>query len=194
MVRLKFPKRTLVVLAGTFIIFGIALLVNAVMTAPTHGELTSHTLVSTTSPDGSTVPLRTNSYQLQIPVGYTQQAGTPIGPGLMDNKVFFGHTRTNMGSSKLAITLKSLPPEGLSGDSTYRLFVAQPDTYKLEAMVYGEQHIALATKQNTTTYEEVALCPYKQRLLTIALSSTTATSTEIHQDMEVLLSNISWKN
>lgn len=193
MIPFKIQRRVFAVAIGVIILTGFIALMRDIMLSPARGTPTSKTLVSAQSNHTATEPLVTPYYELQVPLRYAKQANVPTPAGLLDTKQFIGRLRSGSGSSQLAISVKKLTVEGLSGDSAFRSYTSRPQSYTIETETYKAMEVAIANKQTGSPYEVVAFCPYKDKLMTIALSAATATKGELYQDMQELLEGLSWK-
>jgi hypothetical protein len=169
------PKHPRLIATGssilTFIILGVIIIHD--LTAPVHGTII-HTTAGLKVIKASQTPIvapdvtSKNSYfSLTLPAGFTPQANSATPAGLLFYEMSLKHSLD--GTLIVSITVKNLPPGGVSGDSSFETRVVQPTQYQASSISVAGDMIAVSSA--TVNDGVVAFWPHKSYEATISVTT-----------------------
>lgn len=94
-------------------------------------------------------------------------------------------------TSRLGLTIESLPAGGVTETSGYKLYQSRPELYQLTTATAGGDPIIVAKRQDPT-YQQTVLWPHGSYLLTISLTAGGETSA-VDADLQTILSSLQWQ-
>lgn len=185
------PNKLWLIAAGSFLLAFIILgLVWRTFTGPNYGQVAKFSQEATSKtalPNYTT--LSTNYYSLNYPENYSQ-AGADISPaGVLDQKTLVSPD----GQTKAVISINAAPYGGITLDSGYQNLVKQSDRYKFTNQYYHGEAIVIASGTKPPS-ESAALWLHNGFILTIKLSSATASQATLEQQLKDMLASVQFQD
>jgi hypothetical protein len=184
--------------AKLLITLGIILLVSALafdysvskVNQPVEGTIVHAAQSPTKEAAPASKDLSTVYYSISYPARY-ELLPAPTPSASLDAEILSAQAQPGFGvTSKLLLTVTDLPVGGVTEDSSYKLFEAEPDIYSFSQETRGSDTTYVAIRAEPD-YQKTILWPHGSHLLTITLV-TGAQSETTDADLQTVLTNLKW--
>jgi hypothetical protein len=188
----SWAKRIVFILAGLVLLAVIGKVGSIILIAnkPVEGTIITQAQQPKTNNASGTKTLKTAYYATQYPAHYTTLT-KPTNSASLDAEMLSAPGQNSSGtSSKIALTVTNLPEGGVTQDSSYNLFKAHPETYKLEQLTVQGEPVYVGTR-TIPDYERTYLWAHGTHLLTVALT-TDVQSAAADSELQSILDHVQW--
>jgi hypothetical protein len=139
----------------------------------------------------SAVQLQTTYFETKYPARYQKKTVPSQQSASLGAWVLVAQQDPGVGqSSRINLTVTTLPVGGVTEDSAYKLFTAEPQYYTLSQSKLGDDPVTIAVR-NDPTYQKTILWPHGNYLLTISML-TANEQDQAKNDLQTVLANLHW--
>ena len=180
-----------IAIAGVVLLVAIVIIFLVFSHQPSKGKIEpAKNLDSSTTSQSKVETVETAYFTAPLPVGFVVKSNTEnASPETMIQVVA---TKPQSQGEQIAITLGTLPSDGLAGVSSYNLRIKNPDTYK--QIEYGGLPANSPTfhSDNGTNYEVTVFLTHASLYAVVSVSGISADASNINQVLESTIGNWKW--
>lgn len=135
--------------------------------------------------------IRTKYYTAYYPARYDLMP-PPANSASLDAQILVAHQQVRYGTgSRITLTVTPISVDGIRGDSAYKAFEAQPETYTMREEQHGSDTIIIAERKSPN-YEQTILWPHGELLLTMTTVAASM-STTLEEEIKTIVYNLQWE-